>query len=482
MNLWYLTVASVACYATSSITGYADGAGNDAFIPELWANEGLAILEENMVMANLVSRDFEPNVANYGDVVNTRRPGTFSVTRKADGDTLVPETASATNVPVRLDQWFYKNFVIKDGEASLSFQDLVDVYLLPSMQVIARSVDRAIMGRIHAFLTDSKKRAGKLCGLTAATSSDDVLDARKVLNENLAPMTGRNLVLSPDSETALLKNGMFVKAMERGDGGAALENATLGRILGFDTYLDQNVNSVFTGADADGTLSITEPHAAGYASTLEIAITGHAGEFLNIAGNDQPTYMTDATTGAVVLNEPLKYGVLDNAVVTRYLACDVDASAQPSTTYAIGYSKGITLDGHTSGKGPQIGQLLAFGQGASRRTYTVIESKVVTATSTLVTLDRPLEIAVPDGAHLAFPGPYGSLNWAFHRNAIALVTRPLAMPNNQMGVLTHVGVHNDISMRIAMQYDIDAGGTKVNLDLLCGVAVLDERLCVPLLG
>ena len=157
MNLWYLTVASVACYAANSITGYADGAGNDAFIPELWANEGLAILEENMVMANLVSRDFEPNVANYGDVVNTRRPGTFSVTRKADGDTLVPETASATNVPVRLDQWFYKNFVIKDGEASLSFQDLVDVYLLPSMQVIARSVDRAIMGRIHAFLTDSGK-------------------------------------------------------------------------------------------------------------------------------------------------------------------------------------------------------------------------------------------------------------------------------------------------------------------------------------
>ena len=63
-----------------------------------------------------------------------------------------------------------------------------------------------------------------------------------------------------------------------------------------------------------------------------------------------------------------------------------------------------------------------------------------------------------------------------------LVSRPLAMPNNQMGVLTKVGVHNDISMRVAMQYDIDAGGTKVNLDLLCGVAVLEQRLCVPLLG
>lgn len=48
--------------------------------------------------------------------------------------------------------------------------------------------------------------------------------------------------------------------------------------------------------------------------------------------------------------------------------------------------------------------------------------------------------------------------------------------------MAKVGVYNGISMRVAMQYDIGAGGTKVNLDMLCGVAVLDSRLCVPLLG
>ncbi len=483
MNKWYLSLSLVTCYAWdggNAVTGYAAGAGNDAFIPELWANEGLAILEENMVMANLVSRDFENDVRNYGDVVNTRRPGTFTITRKADGDNLVPETAAATNVPVRLDQWFYKNFVIKDGEASLSFQDLVDVYLLPAMQVIARSVDRAILGRIHAFLGAPADRAGKLNGLTAATSYDDVLEARQILNENLAPQMGRNLVLSSAAETALLKNTMFVKANERGDGGTALENAVLGRIAGFNTYLDQNVNTCVTGADT-AALSITEPHAAGYASTLEITITGNAGEFLVIAGNDQPTYMTTATTGAVVLNEALKYGVLDNAVVTHYKACAVGASGLTGDDYPAGYSKSILLSGYTSGKQPQVGQLLAFGT-STRHTYTIIESVYVSATSCRVTLDRPLDYTVADGANSAFPGPYGSLNWAFHRDAVALVSRPLAMPNNQMGVLTHVGVHNDVSMRIAMQYDIDAGGTKVNLDLLCGVAVLDTRLCVPLLG
>jgi hypothetical protein len=33
------------------------------------------------------------------------------------------------------------------------------------------------------------------------------------------------------------------EANERGDGGSALENATLGRILGFDTFMCQNVNA-----------------------------------------------------------------------------------------------------------------------------------------------------------------------------------------------------------------------------------------------
>ena len=78
---------------------------------------------------------------------------------------------------------------------------------------------------------------GRLGGLTASTAKDYVLEARERLNVNLAPMDGRNLVLAPASETAMLKTDLFLKANERGDGGTALENANLGRILGFNTYM-----------------------------------------------------------------------------------------------------------------------------------------------------------------------------------------------------------------------------------------------------
>jgi len=471
MNTLYLSEALVACFAND----------NDAFIPELWANEGLAILEENMVIANLVHRDFENEIKDYGDVVNTRRPGTFQIRRKADGTTLSQQDANATNVRVPLDQWFYTSFTIKDGEASKSFQDLVDIYLRPGMQTIARAVDRAVLGRCHNFLGAPAGRSGRLGNLTSANAKDYLLEARERLNVNKAPVAGRNLILAPSAETALLKCDMFIKANERGDGGTALENAQLGRILGFETYMDQNVNSMLaTSADIeDGAIDNADGYPAGHAAAMTAdTFTSAAvvGEYVTVAGNDQPTYLT-ATVGdpctSITLNEALKYAVADDAVCRRYKSCDVKGD------YAAGYAQAVVLDGW--GVAPQVGQLVAFGTGATRKVYTIIESWLSAAGEQSVILDRPLEVALGDDDK-AFPGPGGSLNLALHRDAIALVTRPLAIPNNRMGVLSHVGVYNDIAMRVSMQYDIQEGGTVVNLDILAGVAVLDENLCVVLLG
>ena len=161
------------------------------FIPELWAAEGLAILQENMVIANLVHRDFENEIRQFGDVVNTRRPGTFQIRRKKDGTTLQNQDATATNVRVPLDQWFYTSFTIKDGEASKSFQDLVDIYLRPGMITIARSVDRAVLGRVHGFLggpTQPRGPAGQPLG--GSNSKDYVLEARETAERQQGPAGG----------------------------------------------------------------------------------------------------------------------------------------------------------------------------------------------------------------------------------------------------------------------------------------------------
>lgn len=472
----YHCMAWVVCYDND----------NDAFIPEIWAMEGLRILEENMVAANLVHRDFSSDVAQFGDVVNTRRPGEFQIRRKVDSDEVTAQDASALNVQVPLDQHFYTTFVIKDGEATKSMQELTSIYMLPGMITMARGVDRAVVGRTHEFYGTPSTRVGRLLNLSESNAKGFLLEGRKVLNDKKCPPEGRNLLLSSSAESSILNTELFISAEKRGDGGSALENAELGRIFGFRTYMGQNTSDIATGTSEVATGTLTTGAAAGTTGSQSVTVSGYeavVGEFVNIAGNDQPTYLTARTastnTTAITLNEATKYATLDDAVVTVYKAADVNHP--DAGTYAAGWSKAIGIDGFEADKGPQVGQLLAFGTGASRRTYTVIEVDTVTSTSCDVWLDRPLEIAVGDG-DAAFPGPAGSMNLMFHREALALVTRPLALPNQSLGVLAAVASHNDVGMRVSMQYDSKAQGTRVTMDLLAGVALLDERLGVMFLG
>jgi hypothetical protein len=473
MNPLYFATAMLICFAND----------NDALIPEKWAFEGLAILEESMVMANLVHRDFNDEIREFGDVVNAHRPAARTGRRKTDADSYTARDVSVTNVRVPLDQWFYDSFVIKDGESSKAFKDLVAVHLTPAVQNMARMVDRAVLGRCHEFTKTPQARAGRLLNMTSSNARDFVLEAREHLNTQKAFMDGRNLVLAPSAETALLKTDLFVAANQRGDGGSALENALLGRILGFDTYMAQNVNYIgVSGADVV-TGTVTNALAANGSGSQAVSVASYIttpGEYAVVDGNDQPTYITadtdDATnTTAVTLNEANKYATSAGATITVYKKCAVQGA------YAVGYSKEVIVDGHAANKGPQVGQLIAFGTGASRKVYTVIEATEDSTTQTSLLLDRPLEVALADNDD-AFPGPAGSMNLAFHRESIALVSRPLALPDASLGVRAAVGVHNGVAMRVIMQYDSSLGGTRVNLDVLAGVAILDDDLGCLLLG
>lgn len=460
---------------------------NTSLIPELWSRESIAVLEENMVMGSLVHRDFSMDIANFGDVVNTRKPADATVDRKTDSDTITYEDAVTTNVQVPLNQHFYTAFVIKDGERSKSMQDLIETHLSTRMKAMGNGIDRAIVGRMaHELIGNPEDRVGKLLALDKTNSYDTTLEAREKLNRSLAWVAGRNLVVAPGSETAMLQTELFVKANERGDGGAALEDARLGRIGGFATFMDQNVNGVLSNSNRDTATSVTSAaiSAGATGSLTAIDFTGYivtVGEFLILEDNGQPTWCTAQTDNAsetteATLSEAVKFDAASGSGITAYTA------ALANGAYAAGYTKYINIDGFTADKPPVAGQLLAFGSTpGTRHTYAIIETRPVSSTEVQVLLDRPLDAAVGDDDG-AFPGPAGDFNVAFHRNSFALVTRPLARPAEGEGARSFVAAHNEIAMRATMQYDIDVGGTKVVLDLLAGTATLDTDLATLFLG
>lgn len=440
-------------------------------------------------MANLVHRDFSPMVASYGDVVNTRRPSEFETRRKSQSDSVESQDAQSTNVQVPLNQHVYVNFTIKDEEASMSFKELIQYYMQPAAMQMARTVDRVLVGQVHEFLDNA---AGELATMSSSNAKNYVLDAREVMNVNKAYPNARNLIVSPQAETEMLKTELFIAADSRGDAGGALEEARLGRILGFDVFLDQNVPyCALSGADTN-TLNHTDGASAGdtgnKACTSATEVTN--GEFVWFTGEGQPHVISahtgsSSTTGVTLVDE-YDSAVSVNAVGYAFNAAAVDLTGHTSanasiTAYAAGYDKKIRLDGITASKKPVQGQLMAFATGNSRHTYTIIQVESVSTTCCYVWLDRPLSAALSDGDN-AFPGPHGSMCLGFHRDAIALVNRPLATPANSLGVQSAVGSYNDLAMRVAMQYDIASQGTKVTLDMLMGVKVLDSNLGVVLLA
>lgn len=67
---------------------------------------------------------------------------------------------------------------------------------------------------------------------------------------------------------------------------------------------------------------------------------------------------------------------------------------------------------------------------------------------------------------------------AFHKNAFALVTRPLALPNGaaKAAVMNYDG----FGIRAVYDYDITKKTDTISLDMLCGVKTLDEKLAAIL--
>ena len=233
-----------------------------------------------------------------------------------------------------LNQWFYTSFTIKDGEASKSFQDLVDIYLRPGMMTIARSVDRAVLGRVHGFLGAPTQRVGRLANLSADNSKDYVLEAREQLNINKAPLEGRNLVLAPVSETALLKNELFIAAQHarRLRHRVGERDPRDGFWGSTPTWTRTSTASRQSNCDVDVTGTVTNALAAGCGRLAG----GHLGRLRRRTSASSPSWPATISrltlrrppraagaTTAITLNEANKYATLAAAPLTVYKACVV---------------------------------------------------------------------------------------------------------------------------------------------------------------
>ena len=213
-----------------------------SFIPQIWAASALGALKANTVMARLVNRNFENEVARQGNIVNIPKRGALVANNKAANGAVTLQIPSASTIAVTLNKYKEVSFLVEDVARAQANQDIIEGYIADGMKKIAEAIDADILALYTGLSTTPINATSGGGGVVAAT----ITEARRILNNKKVPMTDRYIVWGEDPEKELLALAQFTNAQNDPANADALQNATLGRKYGFTHVMDQQVVAAAT--------------------------------------------------------------------------------------------------------------------------------------------------------------------------------------------------------------------------------------------
>jgi hypothetical protein len=356
--------------------------------PLVIAKEALIALENETVLSGLVHRDFSKEFTSVGATIVIRKPTVYTAT--VVSNTVNACTVAETSVAVVLNRLADITLSITSQDLSLEVEDFREQFIMPALRGHAQLLD--LYGANEAVNFAGFATVSGTPALSDIVQLGAVLDAQKCGRP-------RNLVMGPITKAGYMVLEPFLYAEHRADGGKAMREAEMGRTLGFDCYMDQNMNINHSAGDmADAAGAMVGAGATGDGTATVDAITSagtvKAGDVFKITGYDQWHRVSLAAT-----------------------------------------ANGTT-------------------------------SLIITFTPTFAT-------TIADNAVVTFI-PSGDDNLAFHKNALALVTRPLEAPLG--GAKAAVQSYKGLSCRVVYDYNIMTKTNIMSIDMLYGWKTLDIAL------
>ena len=269
--------------------------------PKVFANAGLKLLKNNLVLAKLVDSEsvdktFKPG---GGGTVYVKRPPEFTI---RTGATASAQDVTEGEVAVSIDKQAGVDVQFTSQEETLNVDALLKSKVLDaSMAQIATYIDMQVGSRLAEFHNWVGTPANAISTIAGFLAGPQRLDEMGV------PAAGRNAVLNPADGYALAATISANAAQAGTVAGNALQRAKVPMIGSVDTYITQTIPSLTTGtrtnAAVDGaSQNVTYVNVKStYTQTLNIdgvgnATTVVAGEVFTIAG----VYAVNPRTKAVL--------------------------------------------------------------------------------------------------------------------------------------------------------------------------------------
>ena len=217
-------------------------------VPKLLA-QGLMALREQSIMPRLVNRTLEPLAGQKGSTIDVPIPSAVPVQDVTPGATATTGDITPTTTPVPLDKWKEAPFYLTDREMQEAMIGVIPMQASEAIKSLANQIDTDILANYVALYgyTGTAGTTPFASDLTAWTGG-----ARRILNEQLAPMDDRRVVLDPLAEGNAINLRAFQDASFGGGQGVILRGQ-IGTKIGADWFMDQNLPTHTRGTISDGT-------------------------------------------------------------------------------------------------------------------------------------------------------------------------------------------------------------------------------------
>src|ERR1700722_7468508 len=263
-------------------------ASNSLLTPSLITKETLVILENNLVMAAKVNRQFENQFVKIGSSITMRKPNRFTV---SSGPALQIQNIVEPSTSITISNQRHIDFQFSSQELTLTVEEFTDRYLKPATLRLANQVDQDVAAN-YSGLWNEVGVPG-----TPPANFSSLAAVGQRMDEYSVPQDGRVLVLNPAAYWSLA-NGLstlFVRS--------AAEPALKGfiaMIANFEVYIDQNApqqtvgllggTPVVNGANQTGSSLITNGWTASVTGLLNVGdVFTMAGVFAINPANGQST-------------------------------------------------------------------------------------------------------------------------------------------------------------------------------------------------
>ncbi|GEP04035.1 P22 phage major capsid protein family protein [Methylobacterium oxalidis] len=404
--------------------------------PSVIAKEALMQLKNNLVFGKLAHRQYKKEFAKVGDTVTIRKPVKFVTT---DGATRSNQDVEEGSTSIKLDQRKHVSWNFNTQDLTLSVDEYSERYVKPAMITLAQTVD--------AYGAALYKKVWNLVGTPGTTPANyAALGAvAQRMTEMAVPKQDRRACLTSEAFHKIA--GTLTTLNMPQEAAKAWASGEIGNLAGFNTHESVNLRSHTVGSKAGTPLVNGANQTSAYRDVMKTGV-----QTLNLKG------FTASQAG--VLREG------DVFTIAGVFAVNPVPGEGSSGKTVLPYLQQFV-----------VRQTVVNSDGSGNAAVT-ISPAIITSGPYQTVSAAPADsaaITVLGAANQVF-----SQNLCFHKNALAMVTVPLEMPDGVNWKAQESA--EGLSIRLVKDYDINNDVEIVRADILFGWEAIYPELAVRLAG